>query len=633
MRQFNKPVRRVLALVAIALLLNISAFAQSWPTATQVANDMTVGWNLGNSLEVPDGETAWGNPATNQQLIDAVSNAGFNTLRIPVAWNSYANQSTYEIDPAWLARVREVVDYGISNGMYVIINSHWDGGWLEEHPTYDMQDQVNEKHAAYWTQVANYFESYDEHLLFAGTNEVRENYGTPTSENIEVQESYNQTFVDAVRATGGNNTSRILIVQTYNTNMWHGLDYFTMPTDVVSGRLMVETHYYDPYDFTLNGDNNTACTVWGQPWSGGDVCSWGQESYVEDLFGQMKQRFSDNDIPVLIGEFGAAKRTSLSGTALTDHLASREYFLEYIADASVRNGMVPVYWDNGYNSDMGFALFNRSNGAVVDQGAIDALISGAGGPADTYSVTTNVSGSGTVSLSPTGGTYEAGTVVTLSASAAAGWEFSNWSGDLTGSENPATITMSSNRSVTAVFHEVQTGGGSSCSNPTPISIPFEQNGAGQYCFVTTTAMSHVNSWNMDELTINGVDFTNTWSNNLPPAVDGEWVISYSASVSWAHFEAPQAANGRFISETSVQEDRVAINVFPNPFAESITLTTENIDEVTRVEILDMAGRVMEARDRNAISSTMQLGEALKPGMYVIKVYGVAGRQTFSVAKR
>jgi endoglucanase len=111
----------------------LSANAQL-PTATQTASEMTIGWNVGNSLEVPDGETAWGNPKVTRQLIDAVHDAGFNTLRIPCAWNSHADQSTLEIDQAWLARVKEVVDYGYANGMYVILNSHWDNGWLEENP-------------------------------------------------------------------------------------------------------------------------------------------------------------------------------------------------------------------------------------------------------------------------------------------------------------------------------------------------------------------------------------------------------------------------------------------------------------------------------------------------------------------
>ncbi|WP_157975947.1 cellulase family glycosylhydrolase [Lewinella sp. IMCC34191] len=357
----------------IFLLPSATLFAQSGPTAAELSADMTVGWNLGNSLEVPTGETDWGNPATTKRLIDSVAAAGFNVLRIPTAWNSYADPNTLVIDPAWLARVKEVVDYGRANEMYVILNSHWDGGWLEEKPFYADQESVNAKQKAYWTQIANYFADYDEHLLFAGTNEVRADYNNPTDEYIEVQQSYLQTFVDAVRATGGNNLDRSLIVQTYNTNIWHGLEHFTLPTDVVADRLFVEVHSYDPYNYTLNPNISEACTVWGTPWAEGDVCDWGQEDYHDDLFARVKAEWVDEGVPVILGEFGVVRRSSLTGQERADHLASRAYYLDYIVSEARENGIVPVYWDNGWAGDNGFALFDRTTGASVDQGAVDAL--------------------------------------------------------------------------------------------------------------------------------------------------------------------------------------------------------------------------------------------------------------------
>ena len=361
------------ALFALCLGLPVVTYAQTGPTAAELAQGMTIGWNLGNSLEVPTGETDWGNPATTKRLIDSVAEAGFNVLRIPTAWNSYADPVTLVIDPDWLARVEEVVNYGLDNDMYVILNSHWDGGWLEEKPFYADQEAVNAKQRSYWTQIATHFAAYDEHLLFAGTNEVRADYGDPTREYIEVQQSYLQTFVDAVRATGGNNLNRSLIVQTYNTNIWHGLEHFTLPTDAVADRLFVEVHSYDPYGFTLNTNLNEACTVWGTPWATGDVCNWGQEDYHEDLFARVKAKWVDEGVPVILGEFGVVKRSSLAGQALADHLASREYYLEYVVTGARESGMVPVYWDNGWAGENGFALFDRTTGAIVDRGAVDAL--------------------------------------------------------------------------------------------------------------------------------------------------------------------------------------------------------------------------------------------------------------------
>src|SRR5262249_18239082 len=145
--------KRTILFCALAVMIPAAAMAQSLPTATQVASQITTGWNIGNSLEATGGETAWGNPLITQQLITAVQAAGFNTLRIPCAWDGHANQTTLTIDPAWLARVKEVVDFAISRGMYVILNEHWDGGWLEEHPLFSFQTAVNTKQTAYWTQI------------------------------------------------------------------------------------------------------------------------------------------------------------------------------------------------------------------------------------------------------------------------------------------------------------------------------------------------------------------------------------------------------------------------------------------------------------------------------------------------
>src|SRR5689334_15439311 len=181
------------ALAAVSAYFLSSPAEAQLPTAQQVAGQMQLGWNIGNTLEAQCGETAWGNPAVTQQYVNAVKAAGFNAVRIPAAWDCHASNGT--IDANWIARVKQVVDYAYGQNMYVVLNIHWDGGWLEEHPLYSYQQAVNQKQANYWTQIANYFKGYDERLLFAGTNEVHADYGTPTNEHITVQQSYNQTFV------------------------------------------------------------------------------------------------------------------------------------------------------------------------------------------------------------------------------------------------------------------------------------------------------------------------------------------------------------------------------------------------------------------------------------------------------
>ncbi|GHT13749.1 hypothetical protein AGMMS4956_10430 [Bacteroidia bacterium] len=340
---------------------------------------MQIGWNLGNTLEACNGttsagETSWGNPLTTQRLIDSVKAAGFNTVRIPCAWSGYIeNQTTFKIKSSWLRRVKEVVDYCINNDMYAIVNIHWDGGWLEEHPLYAKQAEVNQKQQALWKQIAVYFRDYDEHLLFAGTNEVHDGYGNPTPEHIAVQLSYNQTFVDAVRATGGRNAWRNLLVQAYNTNIDHAVNHFSPPTDRVANRLMLEVHYYDPYDFTL--DDKSSVYLWGKDFSGAGAASWGKEAHVDTQLGRLKTEFIDKGIPVVIGEYCATLRSSLAGIALQNHIQARNYYLEYVTGKATQNGIVPVYWDNGVTGNNGSGLFNRANGAQVHRDAIRAIVS------------------------------------------------------------------------------------------------------------------------------------------------------------------------------------------------------------------------------------------------------------------
>ncbi|MBD1432012.1 cellulase family glycosylhydrolase [Sphingobacterium sp. DN00404] len=349
--------------------------------AVALAGKLRVGWNLGNSLEAAASptsasETMWGNPKTTEDFIQAVKAAGFNAVRIPCAWSGYMeDQTTYRIKDTWLARVKEVVDYCVDNDMYAIINMHWDGGWLEEHPLYNHQEEVGKKQKALWEQIAVYFRDYDEHLLFAGTNEVRANYNTPTAEHLTVQQYYNQNFVDAVRATGGRNAYRNLIVQAYNTNIRFAVDYMQMPEDLVTGRLIAEVHYYDPYDFSLDIESNKY--LWGAEFAGSaNVSDWGQEAWVDTQFADMKAHFIDRGIPVILGEYGATYRALTNAAALQDHKKARANYLKYVTGAAIAHGLIPFYWDSGHTGDNGSGLFDRNNGQVVHQDALNAIMEG-----------------------------------------------------------------------------------------------------------------------------------------------------------------------------------------------------------------------------------------------------------------
>ncbi|SHF12230.1 endoglucanase [Bacteroides luti] len=364
-----------------------------------LAKKIYLGWNLGNTLEctsstttgsVISGETDWGNAKASKAMINAVKAAGFNAVRIPCAWNRYLENSTnYKIKDFWLARVKEVVDYCVSNDMYAIINIHSDGGWLDNNPTLAKQEEVTKKEKAIWEQIAVYFRNYDEHLLFAGTNEVNmgSNGGTPTQDNYNVQMSYNQTFVDAVRSTGGRNAYRNLLIQAFSTDINQAVSNLKVSTDKVQNRLMVEVHYYDPSQFCILESDATwgkYFVFWGADYHqyatgalAGRAATWGEEDHVISQFAKMKTNFIDKGYPVILGEYSPTRRLSLTGDALTHHLDSRAYYIKYVTEQAKNYGIVPFYWDNGGTGDKGCGIFNRSTTVAEDTKALNGLVQGA----------------------------------------------------------------------------------------------------------------------------------------------------------------------------------------------------------------------------------------------------------------
>ena len=365
--------RLFVAIIAGGLLMSVSAKSKL-PTAQHIATKMGVGWNLGNTLEAICGENAWGAGHTSQQLIDSVKAAGFNTVRIPVSWFCHSDTVTSVIDKEWIARVKEVADYCIKDDMYVILNMHWDKGWLENRVNKANQGIVNKRQRAYWTQIANYFKDYDEHMLFAGTNEPNAH----DSIQMSVLMTYHQTFVDAVRATGDNNSSRTLIIQGPATDVDDTYKLMkTMPKDKIADRLMAEVHYYTPYQFCLmenDADWGKKFYYWGKDnHSATEItrnASWGEENDVDKNFGKMKARFVDKGIPVIIGEFGAGKRKLSQPSDQALNNASVESYYRQVVKSAVSKGLIPICWDvPGW-------LFNRSTGAILDQGIIKAIKQG-----------------------------------------------------------------------------------------------------------------------------------------------------------------------------------------------------------------------------------------------------------------
>lgn len=374
-------------LLSLAMLLTTCAVAEGISPAPRPADDIvnaiTAGWNLGNTLDscgewigqYTDGspsafETAWGNPPVTKQLIEQIRAAGFNAVRVPVTWSQHIDDSNgYRIDPQWMARVQQVVDWVLESDMYCIINLHHDvggDGWLRA-STESIAAQSG-KFSAVWTQIANHFTNYDDRLMFEGFNEIldeRSSWSYPGQAATAAVNRLNQLFVDVIRATGGKNARRVLLVCTYaaGTNPASLAD-FVLPDDPAGHALIVEVHYYDPgaYCAERSGTAN-AQSVWTD--SGG-------KAQVDAMLDSLERHFTGKGIPVIIGEFGVANK---------DNAADRAEYAAYIVKNAALRGVKCFWWDTGgrIESDpvlgyyKGMALCDRYSGEWVFPEIVRAL--------------------------------------------------------------------------------------------------------------------------------------------------------------------------------------------------------------------------------------------------------------------
>ena len=389
-----------LSMLGVAGVADTKASAASFQelNQSQIVEAMGAGWNLGNQLEsVINGtphETNWGNPTISENLIKAVKNAGFKSIRVPVSYFSKIGGGgpSYTIDAAWLNRVQEVVDMCIKYNLYVIINIHgdgyntMDGGWL----LCNAADQaaVRKKYEACWKQIANKFKDYDQHLIFESMNEEFDGtYGTPNRTYYANINSLNQIFVDTVRKTGGNNAKRWLMLPGWNTDIEYTVgEYgFVIPTDNYRSstipsnekRIMISVHYYSPYDFCLA--ENGSYTQWGAAATDSSkVPGYSDEASLKDAFGRLKSKFTSKGYPVVIGEYGAVDKSHHD----SQNAVCRIDFAAKVCGYARQNGCVPVWWDNGVNGAYGLGLFNRNTCQVTQQSIIDAIMSAFGGSGD-----------------------------------------------------------------------------------------------------------------------------------------------------------------------------------------------------------------------------------------------------------
>lgn len=358
-----KTLQIVTILIMFVLLSSTGLFAQMRNiTGYQLVDDMKVGWNLGNSFDSLGGdETAWGNPVTTKPMIDMIAAKGFKTVRIPVSWGEHVGGApSYTIDPARLDRVQTVVDYCFSNNMYAIVNMHHENEWMR--PTYATESAVITQMQAIWTQIANRFRDYSDYLLFETMNECRvegsaEEWNGGTDENRDVINSFNQAALDAIRATGGNNSQRWVIIATHAaTSLDIAIKSLVIPND---SRLLISQHTYYPYTFCLQS---------------GSPSTWGtdQEKIDMDLELDRIRNFWDlKGIPVVVGEWGSIDKNNTP-----DRTAHAEY---YAAGVRLR-GMLGIWWDNGYTGSEGHAILDRPNLSWHRPEIADALIRGAANP-------------------------------------------------------------------------------------------------------------------------------------------------------------------------------------------------------------------------------------------------------------
>ncbi len=350
--------KKIIAALA-ALTLSMSAMAQN---AMDEASKMYPGWNLGNTMEACpcnwlsnelDWETGWQSTKTTQEIINYVKAQGFKSVRIPVAWYMHAD-ANHNISEKWMNRVQEIVDYCMNADLYVVMNDHWDNGWVEN-SFGDLSSTTIKKNCEtmnkLWTQIANRFKDYDKRLIFAGLNEP----AVDNADKMKALVQYEQAFIDAVRATGGNNSNRILVVQGPATDIDKTSTLFTtLPVDKAENKLMVEVHFYSPWNFCgMDKDESwgNRFFYWGKEnYVSGSKhnATWGEESYVAEEMQKMKAKYTEKGIPVIIGEYGCTWLSSVpSGENQDKHNASVSLWYATVTKEAINNGCVPFVWDTG----------------------------------------------------------------------------------------------------------------------------------------------------------------------------------------------------------------------------------------------------------------------------------------------
>ncbi|MCR5063980.1 MAG: glycoside hydrolase family 5 protein [Treponema sp.] len=336
--------------------------------ASELVNDMKTGWNLGNTLDATgntglESETSWGQPKTTKDMIDALAASGIKTIRIPVTWHNHIDKN-YTIEPRWMARVKQIVDWAIEDGLYVIINSHHDNGFSPDnlspgsgyYPSSKNFEESERFLLNVWSQIALTFNNgYDEHLIFEITNEPRLagtefEWWWPDENNetcidaAKTMNKLNQEVLNVIRKSGGNNKIRLVSVAGLMASPERALSsLFEIPKDKTENHLAISIHMYSPYSFAMENPGLTEYTP--------DL-----RQQNSSVFAQLNSKFIKNGYPVIIGEYGATNKNNLEDRV--------KWFSDYIKDTR-KYGICCCVWDNGiaevHGNDFSehYGYFNR----------------------------------------------------------------------------------------------------------------------------------------------------------------------------------------------------------------------------------------------------------------------------------
>lgn len=349
--------------------------------------DMTAGWNLGNTMDATgngnslSSETSWGQPKTTQKMIHDLAASGIKTIRIPISWAHHMDKSNYTVDPAWMSRVKEIVDWAIAEDMYVIINAHHDNGSSASslqkacgyYPNSTNYDESERFLVNLWSQISLAFNNgYDEHLVFETMNEPRlartnnewwfDANSSKCQDAADSLNKLNQACVDAIRASGGNNQKRFISVPGLQASPDSALaSAFKMPKDDEEGKLILSVHMYTPYSFAMESPGDIEYTA-------------DHKQELLTMFNKLDKNFVQKGYPVIVGEYGATNK---------DNLQDRiNWFTDFIS-ISRQFGMTCCLWDNGVweltNNDYSehYGYYNRTEGTWYFPEILDAIVKNA----------------------------------------------------------------------------------------------------------------------------------------------------------------------------------------------------------------------------------------------------------------